>query len=134
MQKSAANAYNTVNKESMSPRQLEAAILNRAAAMLKAVQDKWDAADREQKLDEALKYNQKLWSVFQADLASDENPLPKKLREDILSLSLFIDRRTFELMAKPEKEKVSVLININQNIAMGLNAVPANVQPEAETA
>ncbi|MFK8069178.1 MAG: flagellar biosynthesis regulator FlaF [Gammaproteobacteria bacterium] len=134
MQKSAANAYNTVSKASMSPRQLEASILNRAAAMLKAVQDRWDATDRNQKLDEALKYNQKLWSVFQADLASDDNPLPKKLREDILSLSLFVDQRTFDLMANPELEKVSVLININQNIAAGLNTTPANAQPELESA
>ncbi len=126
MQKLAAKAYDTVNKASMSPRQMEAAILNRAAAMLKAVQDNWDAPDREQKLDEALKYNQRLWSVFQADLADEESPLPKKLREDILSLSIFIDRRTFDLMASPEQEKVTALININQNIAVGLNTVSSN--------
>ncbi len=126
MQNSAANAYKTVSKDSMSPRQLEAAILNRAAAMLKAVQENWDAADSEQKLDEALKYNQKLWTVFQADLADDESPLPKKLREDILSLSVFIDRRTFDLMASPDREKISVLININQNIAAGLNTAVEN--------
>ncbi len=124
MQKSAANAYKTVSKASMSPRQLEAAVLNRAAAMLKAIQDNWDAPDREEKLDEALRYNQKLWTIFQADLTDEECPLPKKLREDILSLSLFIDRRTFDLMASPEREKVTVLININQNIAAGLNSVP----------
>lgn len=126
MQKSAANTYDTVNKASMSSRQLEAAILNRAAAMLKAVQDNWDDQDSENKLDEALKYNQKLWSVFQVDLADDESPLPKNLREDILSLSLFIDRRTFDLMASPEREKLTALININQNIAMGLNTIPVN--------
>ncbi len=134
MQKSAVNAYHKVNKATMSPRQLEASILNRAAAMLQAVQDRWDATDREQKLDEALKYNQKLWSVFQVDLASDENQLPKKLREDILSISLFVDKRTFDLMVKPEREKISVLININQNIAAGLSTVPANAQPDLETA
>ncbi len=126
MQKSAANAYDTVSKESMSPRQMEAAILNRGAAMLKAVQDNWDSPERDNKLDEALRYNQRLWSVFQADLASDENPLPKKLREDILSLSVFIDRRTFDLMATPEPNMVTALININQNIAAGLNTTPVN--------
>jgi len=123
MQNSAANAYKNVSKASMSPRQLEAAILNRSAAMMKAVQDNWDTPGSEEKLDEALKYNQKLWTVFQADLADDECPLPKKLREDILSLSVFIDRRTFELLTNPEREKISVLININQNIAAGLNTV-----------
>ncbi len=124
MQSKAANAYKSVSKTSMSPRQLEAAVLNRAAAMLKAVQDNWDAPDRDEKLDEALRYNQKLWTIFQADLADEDCPLPKKLREDILTLSLFVDRRTFELMAKPERERMTVLININQNIAAGLNTMP----------
>ncbi len=110
----------------MSPRQLEAAILNRSASMLKAVHDNWDAPGSEEKLDEALKYNQKLWSLFQADLTDDESPLPKKLREDILSLSIFVDRRTFELMSSPVREKITVLININQNIAAGLNTVVEN--------
>jgi len=131
MQNSAANAYKNVSKDSMSPRQLEAAVLNRAAAMLKAIQENWDAPDREEKLDEALKYNQKLWTVFQADLVDENCPLPVKLREDILSLSLFIDRRTFDLLASPEREKVIVLININQNIAAGLNTV---VESESELA
>lgn len=124
MLNSAANAYNKISKEAMSPRQLEAAVLNRAAAMLKSVQDNWDDQDHEQRLDDALRYNQKLWSVFQTELTSPANLLPKKLREDILSISLFIDRRSFDLMAYPDRDKITALITINQNIAAGLNTTP----------
>lgn len=124
MLNTAANAYNKISKEAMSPRQLEAAILNRAAAMLKSVQENWDDQDHVKRLDEALRYNQKLWSVFQTELIAPENPLPKKLREDILSISLFIDRRSFDLMAYPDRDKITALITINQNIAAGLNTIP----------
>jgi flagellar protein FlaF len=131
MQHSAAKAYDSINKAAMSPRQLEAAILNRAAAMLKSVQESWEQADHEERLFNALRYNQRLWSVFQAELSSDESLLPKKLREDLLSISLFIDKRTFELMAMPEREKVTSLVSINQNIAAGLNTVPEKVAEPA---
>lgn len=123
MHNSAAKAYDNINKQAMSPRQLEAAILNRAAAMLKSVQESWEEPNLNDRLNEALRYNQRLWSVFQADLSADGNLLPKKLREDLLSISLFIDKRTFELMSYPEREKVTSLVTINQNIAAGLNTV-----------
>ena len=71
-------------------------------------------------LDEALKYNQKIWSIFQSELAKEDNLLPKKLRVDMLALSSFMDRRSFEVMASPTPEKLNIMININMNIAAGL--------------
>ena len=73
------------------------------------------------KLDEALKYNQRIWTIFQAELLNPENPLPKQIRQDILSLSAFIDKRIFEVMAFPSPEKLNAIININLNLAAGLN-------------
>jgi flagellar protein FlaF len=113
-------AYRTVQKNTQSGRELEASVLTKAAMLLQNCQNAWDAGDREQKLGEALRYTQKIWTYFQSELAQPENPLPKKLREDLLSLSIFIDKRIFELMAYPTPEKLTVLININLNIAAGL--------------
>lgn len=109
-----------MQKEVLSGRELEASVLSRAGIMLKQVQENWDAPDREQKFLEAIKFNQKVWSFFQAELSDPENPLPKKLREDILNLSIFIDKRLFEVMAYPEPEKLAIVIDINFNIAAGL--------------
>ena len=109
-----------MQKEVLSGRELEASVLSRAGIMLKHVQENWDAPDRDQKLQEAIKFNQKVWSFFQAELSDPENPLPKKLREDILNLSIFIDKRLFEMLAFPEPEKLSIIIDINFNIAAGL--------------
>lgn len=120
----AMDTYSTMQKEALSGRELEASVLTRAALMLKNVQDNWDLQDRDQKLMEAIKFNQKVWSFFQAELSDPENPLPRELRQDILNLSLFIDKRLFESMANPIKEKLNIVIDINLNIAAGLRMKP----------
>jgi flagellar protein FlaF len=120
MQQQSVNAYTAVQKESLSGRELEASVLSRAGLMLKSVKDNWDASDRDQKLFEAIKFNQKVWSFFQAELSDPENPLPKNLREDILNLSIFIDKRLFEVLAFPDPEKLAIVIDIDFNIAAGL--------------
>jgi flagellar protein FlaF len=92
--------------DDLAGRELEAAVLNKAAELL----------------DNALKYNQTLWSVFQAELMDEANPLPVELRRNILSLSTFVDRRTFEVLAYPEPTKLDILIKINRSLADGLMA------------
>ncbi len=114
------NAYTTIQKETLSGRELEASVLSRAGLMLKSVKENWSSPDRNQKLQEAIKFNQKVWSFFQAELSDPDNPLPRNLREDILNLSLFIDKRLFEVMAFPDPEKLTIVIDINFNIASGL--------------
>lgn len=113
-------AYRTVQKTTMSGREIETSVLTKAALMLKSCQNDWDAQDREEKLDKALKFTQLIWTIFQSELVKPDNPLPKKLREDILSLSLFMDKRIMELLSSPVPEKLTVLININLNLAAGL--------------
>lgn len=120
----AIKEYVGIQKESMSARELEASVLTRAGLMLKACQDNWDAADRDTKLLDAIKFNQKVWSFFQAELSEPSNPMPKQLREDILNLSIFMDKRFFEVMAYPAPEKLSIVIDINFNIAAGLRTNP----------
>lgn len=122
MNQNSVNAYTNMQKENISGRELEASVLSRAGIMLKQVQENWDAPNRDDKLLEAIKFNQKVWSFFQAELSDPENPLPKQLREDILNLSIFIDKRLFEALALPEPDKLSIIIDINFNIAAGLRS------------
>lgn len=124
MSQTAINSYASMQKDSLSGRELEASVLTRAGLMLKQVQENWSAPDRDQKLTEAIKFNQKVWSFFQAELSDPENPLPKNLRQDILNLSIFIDKRLFEIMAKPEKDRINIVVDINMNIAAGLRTTP----------
>jgi len=109
----------------MSGRDIEASILTQAALKLQMCQSNWGGEGNDEKLDEAIQYNQRVWSIFQGELAKDDNPLPKKLRQDILSLSLFIDKRIFDVLSSPSPEKLTVIININLNLAAGLRGSPA---------
>jgi len=54
--------YRNMHKMNLTGRELEAAVLTKAAQKLTFCQDNWEASDREEKLDEALKYNQKVWT------------------------------------------------------------------------
>jgi flagellar protein FlaF len=122
----ALNAYKQVDRTTTSGRETEARVLTEAAQRLKRCQDNWNSNQREEMLDDALRYNQKIWSLFQSELTQDSNPLPKKLRIDILRLAAFIDKRIFEIMAFPSPEKLTIVININQNLAAGLRGSPAS--------
>lgn len=126
MYKNAVSTYQTVGKNTISGRETEARVLTEAALKLVRVQENWDAEGRDELLDEALRYNQRIWSLFQSELQQEENPLPTKLKVDILRLSLFIDKRIFDVMAFPNPQKLDIIININQNIAAGLRGSPGS--------
>ena len=120
MYSSPLQAYETVNKTTMSGHEIEASVLNQAALKLKECQEGWDADDRDERLDAALNFNQQIWSILQGELVKADNPLPKKIRQNLLALSAFIDKRIFEIMAFPSPEKLNIVIDINRNIAAGL--------------
>jgi len=117
--------YETASKTTLSGREIEAEVLTKGALKLRQCQDRWEEDGRQTRLDEALKFNQRVWSVFQGELGREDNPLPKDLRRDLLRLSAFIDKRIFETMAYPSPEKLTSIIQINQNIAAGLRQRPA---------
>jgi flagellar protein FlaF len=120
MQSSQAEVYSRSQVSSLSDREAEAAVLMKAAAMMKHVQSHWSSSDRDTTLERALRYNQRLWTYFQVALLDENNPLPQQIRENVLRLSAFIDRRIFDTLAYPAPEKLDILININTNIAAGL--------------
>lgn len=131
MYQTALRAYETVNRSTMTGREVEAAALAKAASRLKECRRQWDAPDRPARLEQALKLNQRIWSILQAELGRPENPLPKEIRLNLLRLSAFVDRRSFEVLAYPEQEKLDILIAINENIAAGLRARPAAAEAGA---
>lgn len=130
----AYDTYATIDKEGMSQRELEASVLTKAGMLLKKCQDNWDNPDRDAQLEEAVRYNQKVWSFFQSELSMPDNPLPKNLREDILNLSLFVDKRLFEVLAYPEQKKLDIVISINMNLAAGLRMKPESQQDSGGSA
>jgi flagellar protein FlaF len=114
------DAYRNVEKATLSQRDLEATVLTKAAMQLKATQEKWPTETHDSRLEDSLSYNQRVWSFFQAELSMEGNPMPEEIKRNLLALSLFVDRRSFEVLAYPAPEKLDILININLNVASGL--------------
>lgn len=118
-----AQAYNQVAKTVESPREREAALLIKAAGMLQAVKDGWPESN--ERLDSALTFNRKLWTIFATSVTQEGNPLPPDVRQNIANLGVYVLSRTHELTIEPAEGKIGSLININRQIAAGLRAVPA---------
>lgn len=116
----AVKSYQSIANEAMSGRETEARVLTQGALKLIECKNSWDAPDRKKRLDDSLKYNQRIWSIFQVEILKPDNPLPENIKNNIINLSRFIDRRIFDILAFPEKEKLDIIIKINQNIAAGL--------------
>jgi flagellar biosynthesis repressor protein FlbT len=116
----AAKAYAKVAKETVSPRELEANLLLKAAAQLQSVHETW--SDKNPGLNDALLYNRRLWTVFIDAVSRDDNPLPQNVRKNITQLGAYVFGETFSLMTKPKPNHLKSIIKINRGIAAGLRA------------
>ena len=122
------NAYQRVQKETMSGREIEARVLTQAALKLKKCQENWDSETRRTELEEAFEYNSQVWSIFQTELTKPDHPMDKELRQNILNLSVFIEKKIYETRAYPAPEKLTAIININNSLAAGLRTSAATAQ------
>lgn len=112
-----ASAYQRV-QTTLGPRELEAHLLLKAAAQLQSFKDNWSYD--EEAIAEALTFNRKLWTILGTSATEENNPLPLEVKENIGNLTVFILKRTLEVMEDPSPEKLSALIAINRSLAQGL--------------
>jgi flagellar protein FlaF len=118
-------AYGAATRATESNRELEATALFKAARLLEACREGWGSAGHSARLDHALRYNQRLWTLFQTELARPDHEMLPALRADLLRLSAFVDKRTFEIVAEPRPDKFQALIDINRHVALGLSTRPS---------
>ena len=114
----AAKAYARTAQVSSSPRDIEAQALLMAARKLVEIQNDWKGPDK--RMQAALLFNRRLWTIFMSAAESDDNPQPVEVRQNIRNIALFVMQRTIELQSNPSPEKMQSLIDINSNIAAGL--------------
>jgi flagellar protein FlaF len=113
-------AYKTHQRQNESEREIESRALLSCANQLDAAQK---SSDRNFYTD-ALKRNQRLWTIFQVALCDPDNPLPKELKITLLNLSRYVDRVSFRAIAEYMPAALSSLIDINRSIATGLSKQP----------
>jgi flagellar biosynthesis activator protein FlaF len=120
----ARSAYRAATQANVSSRKLESAALFNSARRIEDALADWGSPGCEARLADALEQNQRLWTFFQAELTEHAHPMPTELRQALLTLIRFVDRRTFELIAHPDPGAARALVDINRNIATGLQAGP----------
>lgn len=113
------STYETAQKGGLNQKELEInAFINMAAALNK-VKENWET--EKQNLPEVLEKNRLLWTVIASAMQESDCPQPIEVRKNILQLAAFVFNRTLDLLGKPYPEGINVLVNINMNIARGLN-------------
>ncbi len=115
-------AYTDVATATIPARETEARVLTKAALKLKECQKNWDLENCRTELEEAFKYNQQIWSIFQSELTKPDHPMDRQLRQNLLNLSIFIDKRVYDIRAYPAPEKLTAIININNSLAASLRS------------
>jgi flagellar protein FlaF len=98
-------------------REMDAAAFSQAAYVMDQARQK---PEDKELVERALKYNQLLWSIVQADVSTSDNALPEELKANLMSLSIFVDKQTTEGLKKVSDDLFESLISINLNIAEGL--------------
>ena len=111
------DAYRQTSKLALPPRVAEAEAFIKAARLLN--QAKTGSFDYDAYAS-ALRFNQTLWTIIQADLGRDGSRLPAGLRSDILNLSLYVDKQTLKALSDPKAEYQGALVEIDRTIARGL--------------
>jgi flagellar protein FlaF len=117
----ALRAYAEVSLLARRPRELEAEAFGKAIRLL---EDGRRALPDFKRYADAVRFNQSLWTIVQGDLLAPDNPLPAELRDNLLQLSLFVDRRTLTALGDPNGEHLQVLIDINRQLQQGLQETP----------
>ena len=121
----AASAYGDhAQQHTPDQRELEGRVLLKSARMIQDLQNGWDEASTED-IENILKYNRQIWMMFyDTAMENPEGNRPNDLRSNIINLANFIFKTELEILAKPEKKRLNILININKEIAAGLMTKP----------
>lgn len=118
-----SNPYATQQRQAMEvgkPKNVEAWALIQLAHRLDQA---CKTPDDQENIRDTVRLNWRIWTIFQAELSNPESTATKEIRENLLNLSNFIDKRSLEIISTLNDipvEKLDVLININRHIGNGL--------------
>ena len=115
-----------------NPAQTEAwALLEAAKRMAMSIVDsEGDPKQIKNTRKAALRLNWRLWTIFQAELTTERSEVPEEIRINMLTLCKFVDKHTVGALVNPTPEAMTVLIDINRNIAAGLAQIPDDGERE----
>lgn len=91
-----------------------------AAALLMAVNQRWDSAARDKLLGEALEASRQIWKDIQLALSDEKSCVPIEIRNNLLIVSVYAESKLEEIAQSPDQEKMASLIDLTRSLAMSL--------------
>ncbi len=113
----AVTAYQKAQRAADNPRSAEYRLFGQVTG---ALLDAQASGAKGVNLIEAIDWNRRLWSTLAVDCMDDANRLPKPLRAQIISLSIWVTKYSSQVMA--QGVSLEPLIDINRNVMQGLQA------------
>jgi len=111
---------------------LESQLLKKATEDLQKLYDNFDEASSED-IKNILNYNRKLWAVFFDSAIETPEERTKMRGDNIVNLCNFVFKRCTSIITTPDKEKLLVLIDINHEIAAGIDNGTSKIIPKSST-
>ena len=123
----AREAYKQTITETEEPREIERKVFLQVTGELERA-TREDTFPLSSAALNALSRKQKLWGELMFDCAYKENQLPDQLKAGIISLAIFVDRHTPDVITG--EKSIAPLLEINRNIIKGLSGVTPEDQPD----
>ncbi|OAN52588.1 flagellar biosynthesis regulator FlaF [Sphingobium sp. TCM1] len=118
------NAYRRAQEIAATPRGTEYRLMSQITAEMMAARD---AGLVGVGLMPALHRNRRAWSTFSNLCASPDNQLPEDLRARIISIGLWVERHTSDVVRG--RESIDDLIVVNRAIIEGLSQENGKASP-----
>ena len=111
----ALKAYQKAQAAAETPRNTEYRLFGQVTG---ALIDANRAGTKGKPLLDAIDWNRRMWGALAGDCMSDSNGLSRELRAQIVSLSIWVNKYSSEVMHK--NAPIDPLIDVNRNIMQGL--------------
>ena len=113
----ALQAYQKAQRAAEAPRSAEYRLFGQVTG---ALLDAQNAGAKGVRLIDAIDWNRRLWSTLAVDCMDEGNQLPKPLRAQIISLSIWVTKYSSQVMQ--QGASLDPLIDINRTIMQGLQS------------
>lgn len=110
----------SVNPDNSSQTTIDTRRLVHAAALLMAVNQRWNLPGHEKLLGEALQASREIWKDIQLALSDDNSDVPVEIRNNLLIVSVYAESKLEEITHAPDQEKMASLIELTRSLAMSL--------------
>ncbi len=94
--------------------------LDGVAALLMAMQRRWNEPDRDARLVRTMAANRKVWCDIQDALADGRLSLPLGAQQNLLILSVYANGKLDDFESNPSPDKLGSLIALTRNLAGSL--------------